>query len=74
MPRKATRNPQQFALDASFALSSAPGVPTIREAVNVWRDRGYPGTTASTRELLAYWFKNDHRQRHSTARSSSGSR
>lgn len=61
MPRKARANSLQLPLDASFAQSTAPGVPAIREAVRAWREGGYRGATDTTRELLAWWFKQDHR-------------
>lgn len=35
-------------------------VNKIREAVDKWRDEGYPGATATTKELLTYWFDEDH--------------
>ena len=60
MPRKPT-NVLQLPLDATFAQTSAPGVPAIREAVRAWRENGYRGATATTRELLSHWFKNEHR-------------
>ena len=41
-------------------LTTAPCVPAIREAVSAWRKGGYKGTTATTRELLNYWFYTDH--------------
>jgi type III restriction enzyme len=37
-------------------------VNTIRRRVTTWREKGYPGTTRVTRELLAYWTAAD-RQR-----------
>ena len=40
---------------------TAPGVPAIEEAVKAWRAAGYKGITATTRELLNYWFHSDHR-------------
>ncbi|MEA1963989.1 MAG: DEAD/DEAH box helicase family protein [Candidatus Aerophobetes bacterium] len=33
----------------------------LRLEVNNWRDADYPGVTDITRELLSYWFENDHR-------------
>jgi type III restriction enzyme len=61
MARKSKKSPLQIPLDASFALSTAPGVPAIREAVRIWREDSYRGATDTTRELLAHWFKTDHR-------------
>ncbi len=36
-------------------------MPAIREAVDDWRDGGYKGVTDTTRILLNYWFRTDHR-------------
>lgn len=60
MPPRKT-NPKQLPLDAQFAQTTAPGVPAIRAAVTAWREDGYKGSTATTRALLAHWFKTDHR-------------
>ena len=60
MPRKPKRNPDQpsfFQVDSH----TAPAVPKIREAVTVWVDSGYQGATETTKTLLNYWFKTDHR-------------
>ncbi len=60
MPKTKKQNPAQ----ASFLepnLKTAPCVPAIREAVRPWAEGGYKGATATTRTLLNYWFKNDHR-------------
>jgi type III restriction enzyme len=48
-------------LDIRDRLSTAPCVPAIREAVKAWRANDYPGVTDTTRELLNWWFRNDHR-------------
>ncbi|MEX1253691.1 MAG: DEAD/DEAH box helicase family protein [Dehalococcoidia bacterium] len=40
---------------------TAPCVPQIREAVADWKARDYKGITDTTRLLLNYWFKTDHR-------------
>lgn len=42
-------------------VKTAPCVPAIREAVDVWRDSGYKGATDTSRLLLNYWFHTDHR-------------
>ena len=34
--------------------------PKIRDAVDAWRDGGYPGASDVTRRLLEYWFEEDH--------------
>jgi len=35
-------------------------VPKIREAVDAWRDQGYPGVSDVGRRLFEYWFYEDH--------------
>lgn len=42
------------------ALRTAPCVPSIRIAVDSWRAGGYKGVTATTLELLNFWFRTDH--------------
>ncbi len=37
-----------------------PLVARIREEVAAWRDRDYPGASATSRALLAWWFKTEH--------------
>src|SRR3972149_3763571 len=39
---------------------TAPCVPAIREKVREWRAE-YKGVTETTRALLNYWFKSDHK-------------
>lgn len=36
-------------------------VNKLREEVDKWRDNDYPGVTDTTRELLYFWFFNDHK-------------
>ena len=36
-------------------------VNKLRKEVDEWRDSDYPGVTDTTRELLYYWFFNDHK-------------
>jgi len=36
-------------------------VNKLREEVDIWRDSDYPGVTDTTRELLYFWFSNDHK-------------
>ncbi len=36
-------------------------VNKLREDVDNWRDNDYPGITNTTRELLYFWFFNDHK-------------
>jgi len=40
--------------------SLAEFVPKIRDAVDGWREQGYPGVTETTRRLLTFWFFEDH--------------
>jgi type III restriction enzyme len=60
MPR--TSKKDQIAL-LEVRTKTAPCVPAIREAVTAWREQGYAGVTRTTRQLLNYWFKTDHRLR-----------
>jgi type III restriction enzyme len=40
---------------------TAPCVPAIRRAVDEWRVKEYAGVSDTTRILLNFWFKADHR-------------
>jgi len=40
--------------------SKAYLVNELRKAVYTWREKGYPGTTPTTKRLLQYWFNEDH--------------
>lgn len=42
-------------------VKTAPCVPAIRKAVSEWRDANYKGATNTSRLLLNYWFKTDHK-------------
>lgn len=42
-------------------VQTAPCVPAIRQAVEDWRAKQYPGVTQTTRILLNHWFRADHR-------------
>lgn len=35
-------------------------VNRLRKAVDAWREGGYEGATATSKELLTYWFEQDH--------------
>jgi type III restriction enzyme len=63
MPRskKKTNLKQKDLLDVAVQLRTAPCVPALREAVKRWRDGGYKGATETTRLLLNFWFRSDHR-------------
>ena len=62
MARTAKRIPgvKQLGFQDQFGMTTAPCVPAIREAVRAWREGKYKGVTATTRELLNYWFLTDH--------------
>ncbi len=60
--RKQADSPAQTELlDVTSRLRTGPCVPALREAVKAWQAGGYKGTTDTTRELLNYWFRTDHR-------------
>lgn len=60
MPRrKRTADDQLKLLEAR--VKTAPCVPAIRQAVVAWRVAQYKGATDTTKLLLNYWFKTDHR-------------
>lgn len=40
--------------------SNALLVNKLREAVDAWRDAGYPGSSETSRRLLQFWFDEDH--------------
>lgn len=61
MPRKKSEAKTRDMFSVQEWLSTAPCVPAIRKAVEAWRKSGYNGVTETTRELLNFWFKNDHR-------------
>lgn len=37
-----------------------PLVPQVRREVKIWRDKGYPHISGTTRALLLFWFKTIH--------------
>ncbi len=60
MPRrKRTADNELKLLEAR--VKTAPCVPAIRQAVAEWRESNYKGATETTRLLLNYWFKTDHK-------------
>src|SRR5260221_10959262 len=59
MPRKRS-SPAATAL-FDVRVTTAPCVAAIREVVGPWREGGYKGVTDTTRILLNWWFKTDHR-------------
>src|SRR5713226_10614527 len=54
---------QNSLFDLSPFLRTAPCVPLLRKLVTEWRASGYPGATHTTRTLLNYWFRADHKLR-----------
>jgi len=60
MSRKSKSSPAQVSF-LEPALKTAPCVPAIRDVVRPWVKGGYKGATETTKTLLNYWFKNDHR-------------
>ena len=40
---------------------TAPCVPAIREKVQQWSAQDWPGVTETTRTLLNFWFRAQHR-------------
>ena len=60
MPRRSKLSPEQLGL-LDARVKTAPCVPAIRKEVAEWRENNYKGITDTTRLLLNYWFKTDHR-------------
>jgi type III restriction enzyme len=58
--RKTSEKGQKDLFNIQEQLSTAVCVPAIREAVKAWRAGKYKGITATTRELLNFWFHTDH--------------
>jgi type III restriction enzyme len=62
MPRSRKSSALQMnMLDVTAELRTAPCVPAIRQEVEQWKQQGCPGITDTTRRLLNWWFRNDHR-------------
>lgn len=61
MARKRKNVDQLDLLNVRERLSTAPCVIPLRHAVETWRAGGYKGVTKTTRELLNFWFFNDHK-------------
>ncbi len=60
MAKKKTESKQKDLFNIQEQLNTAACVPAIREAVKAWRADKYKGITATTRELLNFWFHTDH--------------
>jgi type III restriction enzyme len=59
MPRKPRADSGKPLFDVR--ITTAPCVLGIREEVKKWRDADYPNASDTTRTLLNFWFKTDHR-------------
>ena len=58
---KAEDDPTGWRVDSSGRRpSEILMVPKIREAVDAWRNDGYPGASEVTQRLFEYWFEEDH--------------
>lgn len=62
-PKKNKKTADKDLFNIEEYLSTAPCVPALRNAVDVWRADHYKGATATTKELLNFWFHTDHRLR-----------
>jgi type III restriction enzyme len=60
MARRKKNSPDQPDL-LEARVGTAPLVPAIREKVKAWREADSPGVSETTRILLNYWFRTDHR-------------
>jgi type III restriction enzyme len=58
-PKKIAKSPDLFNLEGK--LTTAPCVPLIRAEVAQWKANHYKGATETTKELLNYWFRNEHK-------------
>ena len=61
MRRKKIDKNQKDLFNIKEYLTTAPCVPALREVVTKWRNEGYKGVTKTTKELLNFWFQNDHK-------------
>ena len=61
MPRKKQTTPKTQTSFIEPTPKTAPCVPAIRRAVDEWRVKDYAGVSDTTRILLNFWFKTDHR-------------
>jgi type III restriction enzyme len=60
MARRRQPPPEQLGL-LNAQVKTAPCVPAVQQAVKEWRAGGYRGATETSRALLHYWFRTDHR-------------
>jgi type III restriction enzyme len=61
MPRKKQTTSKAQTSFVEPTPKTAPCVPAIRRAVDEWRIKDYAGVSDTTRILLNFWFKTDHR-------------
>src|SRR5690242_15715211 len=61
MPRRKKVDETPSLLDITAKLRSGPCVPALREAVKAWKAADCKGITDTTRTLLSYWFRTDHK-------------
>ena len=61
MPKKRKNKETADLFNVRERLTTAPCVPAIRNTVEAWRSDGYKGITKTTRELINFWFYNDHK-------------
>ncbi len=64
MARRRTLRESNFQpglFDLTLYLKTAACVPALRKLVAEWREKGYAGSTPTTRMLLNYWFLTDHK-------------
>jgi type III restriction enzyme len=57
---KDENSPTGWRVESGRRPSTLLLVPKIREAVDAWRDQGYPGASEVTKRLFEYWFEEDH--------------
>ena len=60
MARPRKHNPDQLGL-LEAKVATAPCVTGVRQKVSEWRESGYKGVSETTRLLLNWWFRTDHR-------------
>jgi len=61
MSRKTTTTAQTPLLDVGREGRTGICVPAIEREVKKWREEGCPNITRTTKRLLQFWFKNEHR-------------
>jgi type III restriction enzyme len=59
--KKTSLSQQPSILDVTTTLRTAPCVPALRQEVAQWKQAECPGITKTTKRLLNWWFRNDHR-------------